>query len=646
MSAAFPEDAAENSLAALLTFALNHVREAVFLIDGQARFHYVNQEASRLLGYSVEELLSLSVLDIDPDFSSEHWAEHWAEHCLALMTQSSLTFESRHRTKDGRVFPVELNVNYVEYEGQSFHLALARDITERQRMEQERLAHLHFFEGMDRVNRAIQGTSDQEQMLGDVLDTVLELFPCDRAFLVFPCDADVSSWQVLMERSRPECVGTVVPGTIIPITADVAHSVRNTLAAPGPVSFGPGNDMPLPDSLAEQFGVRSMVVTTLHPKGDTFSVFGVHQCSSPRVWTTEEKTLLREIGRRVADGLTGLSAYRTLRRSEERFRSLFENSPVSIWEEDLSDVKSLLSQLSAEGVEDIEAYLQAHPAMTEHCLQLIRVIDVNQAAVEMHAAGSKEELIGGVGRTFTPESHAAMRSALCSLWHGETEIVLDTTIKTLQGKLKHATLYCSVCAGSENTLSRVLVSLIDITEHRRAEDIRRARLALLEYGDAHSVDELLTATLDHIEGVTGSTIGFYHFLEADQETISLQTWSTNTLETMCTAAGQGSHYDVAQAGVWVDCLHQRRPVISITTTPRCPTARACRPATRRSCGNWWCRCSAAKSSRPLSVSATSPWSTTRTTWPLCRNWPISHGTWSSGSGRRRCCAVPKRKSPS
>jgi len=101
----------------------------------------------------------------------------------------------------------------------------------------------------------------------------------------------------------------------------------------------------------------------------------------------------------------------------------------------------------------------------------------------------------------------------------------------------------------------------DLTERKRVENIMQVRLRLLEFASSHSMDELLTATLDEIEALTGSTIGFYHFLEPDQKTLSLQNWSTNTLKTMCTAAGKGSHYDIAQAGVWVDCVYERRPVI-------------------------------------------------------------------------------------
>ena len=117
-------------------------------------------------------------------------------------------------------------------------------------------------------------------------------------------------------------------------------------------------------------------------------------------------------------------------------------------------------------------------------------------------------------------------------------------------------------AGMIGSLSHSNIKLANALEERkRAENILQARLRLLEFANSHSMDELLTATLDEIEALTGSTIGFYHFLESDQRTLSLQNWSTNTLKTMCTAVAKGSHYDIAQAGVWVDCVHERQPVI-------------------------------------------------------------------------------------
>ncbi|MGZ5858561.1 MAG: PAS domain S-box protein, partial [Burkholderiaceae bacterium] len=112
----------------LMGFALNQVREAVYIIDQEdLRFLNVNAEACRALGYSREELLELTVFDIDPDAAPEEMANLQCE----IDVTSMAVFERRHKTKDGRIFPVEINAQVFEYEGRPTSIALARDITER-----------------------------------------------------------------------------------------------------------------------------------------------------------------------------------------------------------------------------------------------------------------------------------------------------------------------------------------------------------------------------------------------------------------------------------------------------------------------------------------------------------------------------------
>jgi PAS domain-containing protein len=128
------------------------------------------------------------------------------------------------------------------------------DITERKQAERERLANLRFFENMDRVNRAIQGADDLEAMMRDLLDVVLAVFDCDRAILLYPCDPEAPTWNVPMERNKPEYPGVRDLGLAMPMDPQVAETLRILLAADGPVAFGPGTAHPLPDS-AQKMGV-------------------------------------------------------------------------------------------------------------------------------------------------------------------------------------------------------------------------------------------------------------------------------------------------------------------------------------------------------------------------------------------------------
>jgi diguanylate cyclase (GGDEF)-like protein/PAS domain S-box-containing protein len=116
----------------LTQFSVDHTADAVFWMSPDGRFVDVNDAACRALGYSRGELLAMSVHDIDPDFPDEIWPDHWAE----IKQRGSFTLESRHRSKGGRIFPVDVTVNYLEFNGKEYNCAFARDITERKRAEQ------------------------------------------------------------------------------------------------------------------------------------------------------------------------------------------------------------------------------------------------------------------------------------------------------------------------------------------------------------------------------------------------------------------------------------------------------------------------------------------------------------------------------
>jgi signal transduction histidine kinase len=197
-------------------------------------------------------------------------------------------------------------------------IGTAVDVTERKQAEEERRAQLWFFESMDGINRAIQRTSDVEQMLGAVLDVVVAVFNCDRGWLIYPCDPEVASHRVRMERTRPEFVGAFGLGAEIPNDPEVADAVRAVLASGGPVRFDPESGHPLPSAPAERFSVRSMIAMAVYPKMDKPYMFGLHQCSHARIWTPPEERLFQEIGRRLADGLDTLLAFRDLRKSERK----------------------------------------------------------------------------------------------------------------------------------------------------------------------------------------------------------------------------------------------------------------------------------------------------------------------------------------
>ncbi|MFL6627555.1 MAG: ATP-binding protein [Vitreoscilla sp.] len=199
-------------------------------------------------------------------------------------------------------------------------IAVLRARAEHARLEQQRQATLHYFASMDRINQATQSTTDLEQMTGNVLDVVLSIFGCDRAWLAYPCDPSTDRWRVPTERTRPGFPRFPGPDVELPVDPEMLDMCRAVLQAHGPVTFGPGLAKPLPGDAFEKFGIRSCLAMAIYPQLDGPYMFGLHQCSGPRHWTGDEKLLFQEIGRRLASGVTNMQMNRNLQRSEARLR--------------------------------------------------------------------------------------------------------------------------------------------------------------------------------------------------------------------------------------------------------------------------------------------------------------------------------------
>lgn len=170
------------------------------------------------------------------------------------------------------------------------------------------------------------------------------------------------------------------------------------------------------------------------------------------------------------DITTQKEAKEALRRSEKRYRSLFVNSPISLWDEDYSAVKAYLDQLKNQGVTNFRAYLEQHPEVVRHCASLVKLVDVNQMTFKLYEAKDKTDLTGNLDYLLGERGLAPFSRILAALAEGQTEFETETVERTLTGQPIHLFLKLSLVPGYESTWSRVLVSIVDITKRKQMEE--------------------------------------------------------------------------------------------------------------------------------------------------------------------------------
>ena len=201
-------------------------------------------------------------------------------------------------------------------------------------------AQIWILESLDKVNRAIQATDDLAQMMSDVLEVVLRIFDCDRAWLLYPCDPGASTWRVPMERTHPDHPGALQDGGALPMFPELGRTMEMALASPAPVVL----DHAVMPNICERYGVRTCLALAIYPKMDQPYMFGLHQCSRDREWTAAERRLMQEIGRRLADALSSLTMVSILRASEARLAAAQHVAQVGYWERDYHAGRVTLSE--------------------------------------------------------------------------------------------------------------------------------------------------------------------------------------------------------------------------------------------------------------------------------------------------------------
>lgn len=184
-----------------------------------------------------------------------------------------------------------------------------------------------------------------------------------------------------------------------------------------------------------------------------------------------------------------------LARSETRYRSIFEQARISLWEQDFSEVRDLLARLRQQGVQDLATYARQHPDFARDCARLIRTVHVNDATAELLRLASPSEALGPIER-FVPADDPALFSVLVAMAEGRSRFEGRAKLVAADGQA--LTVLMGISFPDEaDAFARVVVGMVDVTQREQIQQTQMAAQAELARASRAATVGALSASIAH-----------------------------------------------------------------------------------------------------------------------------------------------------
>jgi diguanylate cyclase (GGDEF)-like protein len=379
--------------------------------------------------------------------------------------QRGAPLEEEHEVlqlKDGRV--IEKHTRGLQLGSEPARIWSFRDITERTQIEQREQTRRHVLELL--ATGAPLQTILESVVLGveadneDMLCSILLLDESGEHLLVGAAPSLPAFYNAAI-HGMPAREGLGACGLAVQTRGRViVEDIRSA------TSWGEYRDLALQARLGSCWS--DPIISTSGAVLGTFAIY--HR--EARLPSLANIVLIEQGARLAGIAIEQAQAAIALRIGEARFRSLYDHAPVALWEQDWSAVRGALAELELSGIEDLPAYLQANPSQLRRMASLVRILDVNAAALEQVAAPPGRKDIGALtlAQNFDSTAMPNFARALAALAQGQHFFAGEGSFERLDGVARLNELTLLVMPGHTHSLDFVIVSTLDITERRRMDD--------------------------------------------------------------------------------------------------------------------------------------------------------------------------------
>jgi len=415
-----------------------------------------NPAIQKILGYNKDEYCKLSIQQLTHPDERKNTEKH--HHKLWMGEIDTYTAEKRNLHKDGHYIWGRVTNSLVKDSAGEplFSIELFEDITEQKYTEKVR-------DSIFRIAQAAISSASLDELYSSIHRTLGEIMPVDNFYIALYDAASNLLHFPFFKDQYEEAAEPIEPGHGL---SDYVMRMAKPLLA-DQTTF----DKLLKEGEIELIGAKPVdwLGVPLIYNDVVIGVLTTQSYSEDTHFSQKDAEFLEFVSTQIAQAIELKRAEEDRRQSELRYRYLFEDSPVSIWEEDFSKVKNHLDELKAGGVTDFKQYFTDHPEEVSHCVSLIKVLDVNNQALKLTHAKSKSELFRKMNKILDTGHAFHFLPEILNIADGNTEFEWEGMNKTLDGQPIYVSMRWTAAEGHEETLSKVIITLIDISKSKKAE---------------------------------------------------------------------------------------------------------------------------------------------------------------------------------